>query len=205
MKIRSMICSMLVVALPTLACAQDAEVQGKLRPPGAFDTIKDPKARSAAMFVEAAKVIQSPRCLNCHPSLRSPTQGDDMHPHMPPLTAGVSNMGKPGLLCVSCHQSVNVNAPGTKFRSLPGHEKWSLAPASMAWQGLSLAEICGQIKDVGRNGGRSLTKISEHMGTDSLVGWAWHPGDGRVPAPGTQKMFGELIQAWIDTGAQCPK
>jgi hypothetical protein len=43
------------------------------------------------------------------------------------------------------------------------------------------------------------------MGTDTLVGWAWHPGAGRTPAPGTQAQFGALIDAWIASGAACPK
>ena len=30
------------------------------------------------------------------------------------------------------------------------------------------------------------------------------PGVGREPAPGTQQEFGELIKAWVDTGAVCP-
>jgi hypothetical protein len=75
----------------------------------------------------------------------------------------------------------------------------------MAWQGKSLEEICLQLKDSARNGGRSLLKIHEHMATDSLVGWAWHPGAGRSPAPGTQVQFGALIEAWISTGAHCPQ
>ena len=37
-----------------------------------------------------------------------------------------------------------------------------------------------------RNGGRSLAKVHELMATDSVVGWAWHPGEGRSPAPGMQ-------------------
>jgi hypothetical protein len=42
------------------------------------------------------------------------------------------------------------------------------------------------------------------VSTDHLVGWAWHPGEGRRPAPGTQDVFGDLIGAWIATGAECP-
>jgi len=42
------------------------------------------------------------------------------------------------------------------------------------------------------------------MSHDSLVGWGWNPGDGREPAPGTQAEFGDLIKAWVDTGAACP-
>jgi hypothetical protein len=74
----------------------------------------------------------------------------------------------------------------------------------MAWQGKSIAEICTQIKDPARNGDRTLAKIHEHIADDTLVGWAWHPGPGRKPAPGTQRRAGELIAAWIDTGAACP-
>ena len=75
----------------------------------------------------------------------------------------------------------------------------------MAWQGKTLRDVCLQIKDQTRNGGRSLADIRKHMGTDPLVGWAWHPGAGREPAPGTQAEFGALIEAWVSTGAYCPE
>jgi hypothetical protein len=35
---------------------------GELRPPSAFAGIGDPAARSAALFIEAGKVLQHPRC-----------------------------------------------------------------------------------------------------------------------------------------------
>jgi len=75
----------------------------------------------------------------------------------------------------------------------------------MATQGKSLGEICLQWKDVARNGRRNLAKLREHVATDPLVGWAWHPGEGRSPAPGTQAQFGAIVQAWISTGAYCPE
>jgi hypothetical protein len=74
----------------------------------------------------------------------------------------------------------------------------------MAWQGRSLTEICQQIKDPKRNGNKTLEMLHEHMAHDELVGWGWNPGTGRDPAPGDQKIFGELVKAWIDTGAECP-
>jgi hypothetical protein len=69
---------------------------------------------------------------------------------------------------------------------------------------LPLAAICEQIKDPARNGSRTLGQLHEHMAEDGLVGWGWQPGTGRTPAPGSQKELGELVQAWIDTGAHCP-
>ncbi len=51
----------------------------------------------------------------------------------------------------------------------------------------------------------TLAELQHHMAEDSLVGWGWHPGEGRTPVPGTQEVFGQLTQAWIDTGAACPQ
>jgi len=87
---------------------------------------------------------------------------------------------------------------------MPGHPAWHLAPREMAWEGKTLGEICSQIKDPGRNGGRKLQDLVHHIGEDSLVGWAWTPGYGREPIPGTQKIAGALVGAWIETGAVCP-
>ena len=123
-----------------------------------------------------------------------------MHPHSPLVVRGVDDKGAIGMRCVTCHQSTNYNASG-----VPGHPLWHVAPKSMAWQHRSLAQICAQLKDTRRNGGKSLAQIHDHMANDSLVGWAWSPGGGREPAPGTQAQFGALIGAWIETGAACPR
>ncbi len=176
-----------------------------LKTAASFQSIKDPATRSIALFQEAGKVIQSPRCLNCHPVQRAPTQGDDLHPHNPPMVAGDSGHGPAGLACFSCHGQKNVPTWGQDIKSIPGDPKWALAPAEMAWQGKSLAQICAQIKNPATNGGKTMAQLHHHMAQDHLVGWAWNPGAGRVAAPGTQAQFGELIKAWIDTGAKCPK
>jgi hypothetical protein len=173
-----------------------------LKPASAFGGIADPKARSAALFREMGKVITHPRCANCHPA-EHPAQGNDRHLHMPLVSRGPDGHGE-GLPCASCHTAANVWVGGTRIVTIPGHPKWGLAPASMAWQGKTLAEICAQLKDPTRNGGRTLAQIQDHMAHDDLVGWGWNPGAGRTPAPGTQAQLGELTQAWIDTGAVCP-
>jgi hypothetical protein len=74
----------------------------------------------------------------------------------------------------------------------------------MAWQGRTLGEICRQIKDPARNGGKTLAQLVTHNRDDHLVGWGWRPGPGREPAPGSQALFGDLTQAWVQSGAQCP-
>jgi hypothetical protein len=170
-----------------------------LRPASGFNNIKDQRARSVALFQEAGKVIQHPRCMNCHPSGERPTQTDLMQPHQPLVVRGADGHGAPGLACATCHHAANFDVAG-----VPGNPEWHLAPASMAWQGRSLAQICTQIKDTKRNGGKDMAALVHHMAEDKLVGWAWLPGGGRAPAPGTQAQFGDLIRAWAAAGAHCP-
>jgi hypothetical protein len=189
-----------LAALQMLGVEALAQSQSALAPVEQFDKIKEQKARSIALFQEAGKVILSPRCLNCHPADNSPRQGEDMHVHQPPVQRGAGGMGAPGMRCVTCHGPSNFD-PGR----VPGNPKWILAPIEMAWIGRSLGQICEQIKDPKRNGGKTMGQIVEHMAHDELVGWGWHPDVGRKPAPGTQEQFGALIKAWADTGAACPK
>ncbi|MHA6768056.1 Isoquinoline 1-oxidoreductase subunit [Sphingobium ummariense] len=175
-----------------------------LRSVASFEGIRNQAECSAALFTEAGKVIQSPRCLNCHPATRTPTQGDDMRQHVPLMVANDGNHGPKGLPCATCHGSDNARTFAAGIASVPGNPHWQLAPIEMAWQGLTLPQICAQLKDPRRNGSRSLDQIVTHMNTDHLVGWAWDPGEGRTKAPGTQKDFGALIEAWVKTGAHCP-
>jgi hypothetical protein len=189
-----------VIALATsLLCGMALGQTSELRSPQSFEAITDKTERSRALFTEAGKVLLSPRCLNCHPNGDRPTQGDDLHQHEPMVVRGQANLGATALRCMTCHQGANFAPAG-----VPGHPQWHLAPLSMAWQGKSLGQICAQLKDRKRNGGKSLAQIQEHMGHDSLVGWAWNPGANRAPAPGTQAQFGQLIEAWIASGAACP-
>jgi hypothetical protein len=180
--------------------AQGATSPVTLKPVSDFGNITDRNERAIALFQEAGKVIQSPRCLNCHPAGERPTQTDRMRPHQPLVVRGEGGIGAPGgLVCTTCHHETNFDPAG-----VPGNPKWSLAPVEMAWQGKTLGQICNQIKDKDRNGGRDVAALIQHMAEDDLVGWGWNPGVGRMPAPGTQKQFGELIKAWADAGATCP-
>jgi hypothetical protein len=193
---------MATVAL--VAAAASAEQNASLRPPLAFASIGDARARSVALFNEAAKVITDARCVNCHPAGDRPLQGDDQHVHYPQTVRGPEDAGAPGAPCSTCHGDRNVNVLVAPETSIPGHPRWELAPREMAWEGKSLGDICRQLKDPARNGGRTLDLLHDHMAHDDLVAWGWAPGEGRRPVAGTQEQFGELVKAWIDSGAECP-
>lgn len=188
-----------IVAIGMAVSAAQPDPAKTLRSVQAFASIADEKERSLALFQEAGKVITHARCVNCHPAGDHPAQGDDRHPHMPLVVRGVDNFGAIGMRCTTCHGPENFDAAG-----IPGHPEWHVAPIEMAWVGKSLGEICQQIKDPERNGGKSMEELVHHMAEDLLVGWGWHPGVGREPAPGTQQEFGALFKAWVDTGAVCP-
>jgi hypothetical protein len=189
-----------VALLAVMMAAQASNAPAEnLATPESFDAIGDTAARSAALFTEAAKVLQHPRCMNCHPAGDRPHQGDIRRLHQPPVTRGEDGFGLPALRCPICHQQANFD-PGR----VPGDPAWHLAPRDMGWEGKTVGQICEQIKDPARNGGRSLDDIVLHIGTDHLVGWAWAPGAGREPAPGTQSEAGALLDAWVKTGAFCP-
>jgi hypothetical protein len=199
------VCAMVALGIVSINSFAQGPRGNTLRDPSAFSAIASQPERSRAIFFEMAKVIRSPRCMNCHPAGDRPTQGNDMHPHMPPIARGDSGFGVPGFTCRTCHTDNNFTlADRASYRSIPGHPRWGMAPIEMAWQEKPIHDICQQIKDPDRNGGRTLALLHEHAATDDLIGWAWHPGPGRDPAPGTQELFGRLVQAWIDTGAECP-
>ena len=192
-----------LVAIPLLAVVMATQVSNapaeSLATPESFDAIGDTAARSAALFTEAGKVLTHARCVNCHPAGDRPRQGDVRRLHQPPVARGDDGFGLPAMRCPICHQQANFD-PGR----VPGDLAWHLAPPDMAWEGKTVGQICEQVKDPARNGGRSLDDIVHHIGTDHLVGWAWAPGAGRQSAPGTQAQEGALLGEWVKTGAVCP-
>lgn len=179
--------------------ALPAVAPGELRAPEAFAVIADEKERSRALFLEASRVLLHPRCANCHPNGDVPLQGMQGTLHDPPVARGPEDRGVVGMECTSCHQDRNLD-----HARVPGAPNWHLAPRSMAWVGHSPRQICEQLKDPARNGGKSLAQLVEHNAHDELVAWGWNPGADREPAPGTQARFGAITEAWIETGAECP-
>ena len=181
----------------------DVYAQETLQAPASFQAIGDRAQRARAIFTELGKVLTHPRCMNCHPAGDQPLQGVKNEAHYPPARRASDNVS--GEACSTCHTDRNFTVPApTTFQSIPGHPRWDLAPRSMAWEGKSLGEICRQIKDQNRNGGRDLALLQEHIAKDDLVAWGWDPGIGRESAPGSQELAGQLTQAWINSGAECP-
>ena len=191
--------ALFALVIATAATDAVSNRSDSLASPESFASIADTAARSAAIFTELGKVLTHPRCVNCHPAGDRPRQGDMARLHQPPVERGADGHGLPAMRCSICHQQANFDAAG-----VPGNPIWQLAPREMAWEGKTLAEICAQIKDRARNGNRSVDALIEHIGEDHLVGWAWAPGYGRQPAPGTQKQARALVEAWVKTGAECP-
>lgn len=154
------------------------------------------------------QVFSHPRCANCHvgadgvPMWSGASYGPKARPHGMNISGGASRIGaENGLLCSTCHAHQNAELP----HGPPGAHVWLLAPTSMEWFGKSSAEICAQIKDPKRNGGRTIEKVAEHVEKDALVLWGWKPGPGREPAPYSSGETANWLREWARLGAPCPK
>ena len=55
--------------------ARSSSPSATLQPLSAFADIADDTQRARALFAEIGKVIQHPRCVNCHPRTDRPLQG----------------------------------------------------------------------------------------------------------------------------------
>ena len=158
-----------------------------------------PLQAGAEAFARIATVLQSPRCLNCHPRGDRPSQGDDRHVHLTNVQRGADNSGVAAMRCATCHQAHNNDMAG-----IPGAPHWHLAPASMGWVGLSDGELCRTLLDPAKNGGRSVAALVTHMTSDELVLWAWNPGGGRTVPPVSAAELAAALDQWARAGAPCP-
>lgn len=154
-----------------------------------------------------SEVFSHPRCANCHVEDDKPRWSGahygETRMHGFNVTRGDdgSGFGNPGLRCGTCH--FETNSP--VLHGPPGAHAWHLAPAEMVWFDKSSAEICEQVKDPERNGGRTLEEIALHVRDDALVAWGWEPGPGREPAPGSAEETYRAIERWSEAGAPCPE
>ncbi|WP_299603347.1 hypothetical protein [uncultured Aquimarina sp.] len=171
-------------------------------PVSSNDAVK--KSSSDENYNKMMDVLVSPRCINCHPNDNIPKQGDDGHPHYFGMSRGENNLGYQATKCTTCHQSEN-----NDYSGVPGAPEWSLAPASMMWEGLSRKEIAESMLDPERNGGRNHEELMHHLTEHELVLWAWEPG---VRADGTPRKLPPVpldeyisaVKQWFEDGAVIP-
>jgi hypothetical protein len=164
-----------------------------------------PAADPIASFETVRAVLQSPRCVNCHPKGDAPLQGDDGHVHLQFVQRGPDGSGAPGLACTTCH--AKANPPASYGAHMPPgvSTAWRLPPPEhrMVFAGLSSAALCEQLKDPKRNGGKDLAALVRHVSADPLVLWGWSPGFGRAAVPVPHAEFVRAFKAWADAGAPC--
>ena len=159
-----------------------------------------------ASFETVRAVLQSPRCVNCHPTGDQPTQGDDSHIHLQSVQRGPSGRGAVGLACATCHGKAN--PPDSYGAHMPPgvSTDWRLPPPEhrMVFAGRSSRELCLQLKDPRQNGGLDMAGLTHHIADDPLTRWGWSPGYGRKPVPIAHEEFVRAFKVWAGAGAPCP-
>jgi hypothetical protein len=164
-----------------------------------------PKPVALAAFDTVQTVLQHPRCQNCHIPGDTPLQFDAGLTHAQNVKRGPDGKGAPGLPCSACHGEVNPPASYGAHMP-PGATKWALPPPArkMVFINLPAAELCANLKDTRRNGGKDLAALLEHVSHDKLVLWGWDPGVGRAPVSVPHEQFVAAFKTWVDAGAPCP-
>jgi hypothetical protein len=163
------------------------------------------RAQAVTAFATVQKVLQHPRCQNCHIPGDAPLQFDAGRTHMMDVKRGPEGHGAPGLPCTTCHGDAN---PPASYgpHAPPGAPHWALpAPEhKMAWIGLSPAALCETIKSKRQNGGRNFAALIKHVSEDSLVLWGWHPGGTREPVSVPHDELVVKFKQWAAAGGPCP-
>lgn len=166
--------------------------------------------RSQADAIEAfgvvQKVLQHPRCQNCHIPGDAPLQFDDGRVHSQNVKRGSNGLGARGLACAACHSTENPPASYGAHMP-PGAPNWHLPPPEhkMVFINLSAGELCRVLKNKEENGGKDMAALLEHVRADKLVLWGWDPGVGRAPVDVPHDQFVAAFRRWADVGAPCPE
>ena len=153
-------------------------------------------------FADVYRVLESPRCMNCHPAGNAPLQTDRSLPHKQNISRATVTAGVP---CSTCHQERNSEAVGVDGGP-PGGKGWNLPAADMplVFQGKTPTQLCEQLKDPERNGHRTLAQLVEHVEHEPLVLWGWAPGGKRTVPPLSHDAFVDAVKTWVAGDGACP-
>ena len=172
-----------------------------------------PAAEGTAAFERIYEVVSHPRCANCHvgednrPMWTGPSYGQP-RPHGMNITAGESRIGAETLLCSTCHRTNGDHDTDPHAPPRAGLD-WRLPPVAFQWFDRSPAQVCAQLSDPERTGGRDWVALAEHLVEDAghrgFVLWGWNPGGTREPAPYSLQTHVEDILAWGAAGMPCPE
>lgn len=155
-------------------------------------------------------VASHPRCSNCHvgpsnvPMWSGTSYRNGPKPHGMNINGGESRIGAETVLCSTCHAYREVAVGDRIPHTAPQvAADWQLAPVEAEWFGKSSDEVCNQLRDPEQNGDRTFLDIASHLDHDVILHWAWNPGAGREPAPGTLQDHVNDILAWGVAGMPC--
>lgn len=194
--------SMLMLASGVAVAAPEK----KIEPPPKGSVSKEEGLKAWARIYAVAS---HPRCSNCHvgpdnrPMWSGPSYGRT-RPHGMNVNGGASRIGAETVLCSTCHVTSdrgNPNPHEAPRVAMP----WRLAPVEAHWFGKTSQQICVQLRDPARNGGRTFEQIASHLGHDVILHWAWKPGGGREPAPHSLEAHIKDVLAWGVAGMPCPE
>ena len=118
------------------------------------------------------------------------------------INAGESRIGAETVLCSTCHalrDGLNDEPHAPPQVSM----NWQLPPVEAEWFGKTSVEVCEQLRDENRNGGRSYLDIADHLDHDLILHWAWNPGGGREPAPYDLQAHVNDVLIWGVGGTPC--
>lgn len=177
-------------------------------PKPASGAVSPAVSREAALkaFDTVQRVLQHPRCQNCHIPGDAPLQLDAGVVHAQNVRRGPEGKGVAGLPCSSCH--AESNPPKSYGANMPpGAPNWHLPPPEhkMVFINLSKADLCATVKDPEKNGGKDFAALLDHVAHDKLVLWGWDPGVGRAPVSVPHDAFVASFKTWIEGGAPCPE
>lgn len=153
---------------------------------------------SKAAFMKVYAVLQSPRCMNCHPAGDIPLVGDASEEHGQGVTRG-----KKGNNCGSCHMDEFIDG----VSMAPAAKNWRMPPAhmKMIFQGKTPRQLAAQLLDSATNGKKTAADLIKHVKEDGLVLYGWNPGDGKKIPTISHAEFVKQFELWISTGAFLPQ